>query len=125
MFSCGATKNSGSILNFDIYFVQNNVLRSDPIYRPGDFVEGYCVVNCKGRMKIDAIEAKMFGRAKVFTNEYKEYQTQDLVYIAEEQVIYEPNMEGEQGMLKDGYHKFKFSFKLPEEYVIEFKIDRL
>ncbi|RWS09728.1 hypothetical protein B4U79_17671 [Dinothrombium tinctorium] len=114
MFSCVGGKPCGTILNFDIYFSQNNVLRSDPVYTPGDVVEGYCVVHCKGRLKIDSIEAKFFGRAKANTNAYKDYQTQELVYFNEDQVVYEPNFDGEQGLLKDGFHKFKFSFRLPE-----------
>ncbi|RWS03416.1 arrestin domain-containing protein 3-like protein [Dinothrombium tinctorium] len=121
MFSCIAGK-TGTIINLDICFSQNDALIDYPIYTPGEIVDGYCVVHCSGKVNVDAIEARFLGCARANTYAHKEYRTQEIIYFNETQVIHDSSLgeEEEEAWLKDGMNHFKFSFCLPNNLPTSF-----
>lgn len=109
----------GKLRVFEIVFDN-----SKSVYYPSDFVNGKCVVDLRGEMRMKSIRMLMRGVAKVHWSEprstgnrlgaYTEHYNAEIEYFLKRQVLFGSESSGMSWeVLSEGHHEFQFSFQLP------------
>ncbi|GBM66511.1 Arrestin domain-containing protein 3 [Araneus ventricosus] len=93
------------------------------VYNPSELVNGKCIVDLRGDMKMKTLRILMRGVAKVHWTEsrstgnrlgaYTEHYNAEIEYFLKRQVLFGSETGDGREVLTEGRHEFHFSFQLP------------